>query len=162
MSRRENERAEPESERSLTISRMFEVPAHILFLACSKPEHMRDWFGPPGYPLTMCEMDFRVGGKYRFAMTGPDGVQMPPFGGEYLSIEPNRKISYTNRFEQPGAPTMVVTITFTEQAGKTRLDLHTLFETVAMKNEHTGRGYVIGVNAGLDQLEALTQRLAQS
>jgi uncharacterized protein YndB with AHSA1/START domain len=162
MKRSENEPAPPERERSLTISRELEVPARILFLACSRPEHMRDWFGPPGYPLTLCEMDFRVGGKYRFAMTGPDGVQMTPFGGEYLVIEPNRTISYTNRFEQPGAQTMVVTITFTEKAGKTRLDLHTLFESVAMMNEHTGRGYALGVNAGLDQLEVLAKGMGQS
>ena len=62
------------------------------------------WFGPKGWPITLCEMDFREGGRFRFAMTGPDGKQNTPFGGEYLEIVPNRKIVYDNAFELPDAP----------------------------------------------------------
>jgi len=156
----ERRNAEPASEREVTITRLFDVPARILFLACSTPEHMREWFGPKGFPLTRCEMDFRVGGNYRFAMTGPNGKEMTPFGGEYLAIEPDRKIAYTNRLDQPGAETMVVTITFAEQDGKTTLTQHTLFASVAMKRKHMGMGYETGVVSGLEQLGVLASRLA--
>lgn len=148
---------EPKHERELSITRVFDVSAHSLFVACSRPEHMREWFGPKGYPLTLCEMDFRVGGRYRFAMTGPDGQQMTPFGGEYLAIEQDRKISYSNRFELPDAETMVVTITLTEASGKTTLVLHTLFGSVAMKRQHMGMGYEAGVGSGFEQLDALVK-----
>ena len=80
------------AERELVVIRDFDVPARFLFEAYSKPEHLKRWFGPKGYPLTVCEVDFRVGGRFRFAMTGPDGKQNTPFGGEYLEIVPNRKI----------------------------------------------------------------------
>ena len=65
-------------------------------------------------------MDFRVGGRYRFAMTGPSGEQNTPFGGEYLEILPDRKIVFDNGFELPGAGRMVMTITFDEKGGSER------------------------------------------
>lgn len=97
-------------------------------------------------------MGFRVGGRFRFAMTGPEGRQNRPFGGQYLEIVPNRKIVFDNAFETPGAEKMLVTITCDELAGKTTLTIHTLFASVAMKNEHVGGGYERGVGSGLDQL----------
>lgn len=144
-----------ESERTVTLERDFDVPASVLFRAFSAPEHMRAWFGPPGFPLTSCEMDFRVGGRFRFAMTGPDGQLMPAFGGEYLVIEPNRKIEYTTRFEHTGAQTMIVTLSFEARGRQSRLTQRTIFETHAMKQEHMRRGYDRGVNAGFEQLAAL-------
>jgi uncharacterized protein YndB with AHSA1/START domain len=153
---RANEKgSEPHAEREVVITRDFDAPARLLFLAYSKPEHVMKWFGPKGWPITLCEMDFRVGGKFRFAMTGPDGKQNTPFGGEYLEIVPDRKIVYDNAFEVPGAEKMVVTVTFDEHGSKTKLTIHTLFGSIAMKNEHVGMGYRVGVGSGLDQLAEL-------
>lgn len=146
--------AEPEADREVVIVREMDVPARFVFRAWSRPEHLVEWFGPPGYPLTLCEVDFRVGGRFRFAMTGPTGTQMTPFGGEYLAIEPDRLIRYSNRFEQPGAETMIVTLTLEERLGRTKVTMHTLFGSVAMKQKHMEMGYAQGVNAGLDQLVA--------
>src|SRR5262245_55734961 len=130
--------AEPVSDRTHVITRAFDAPARFLFEAYSKPEHLMKWFGPKGYPLTLCEVDFRVGGRFRFAMTGPDGVENTPFGGEYLEIVPNRKIVYDNRFLTPGSPTMVHTVTLDEKSGRTTFTLTTVFESIAMKNEYLG------------------------
>jgi uncharacterized protein YndB with AHSA1/START domain len=140
------------AEREVVITRVFDAPARLLFEAHRNPEYLQRWFGPKGWPLTLCEVDFRVGGRFRFAMTGPDGKQGTPFGGEYLEIAPNRKIVYNNAFETPGAETMIVTITFDEQGGQTPLTIHTLFSSVAMKNEHVGVGYEHGIASALDQL----------
>lgn len=152
---------EPPEEREVIVTREFEAPASVLFEACAKPEHVKKWFGPKGWPLTLCEMDFRPGGRFRFAMTGPDGAQGTPFGGEYLEIVPDRKIVYDNRLETPGAERMIVTITFDERDGTTTLAVHTLFATVAMKDEHLGLGYALGVGSGLDQLADVVAELRQ-
>ena len=146
------QRNETEAERSVFITRVYDAPARLVFEAWSKPEHMMKWFGPKGWPLTLCEMDFRVGGRYRFAMTGPSGEQNTPFGGEYLEIVPDRKIVFDNGFELPGAGRMVMTISFDEKGGRTTLTSHTLFETATMRQEHVGMGFVEGTNSGLDQL----------
>ena len=154
---------EPIAEREVIITRVIDAPAHVLFKAFSAPEHIKRWFGPKGWPLTLCEMDFRAGGRYRFAMTGPDGTQGPPFGGEYLEIVPNRKIVYTNAFEMPDAETMVVTISFDEdeQSGQTTLTIHTLFASVAMKHAHLGMGYEQGWGSMLDQLAEVVAELRE-
>ncbi|HEX2115075.1 MAG TPA: SRPBCC domain-containing protein [Alphaproteobacteria bacterium] len=144
--------AEPATDREVVITREYDAPARLLFEAWSKPEHLMKWFGPVGWPLTLCEVDFRVGGRWRFAMTGSSGIQNTPFGGTYLEIVPNRKIVFDNTFEAPGAETMIMTVTFEESGGKTKVTLHTLFASVAMKNHHVGAGFVQGTNSGFDQL----------
>ncbi|MFN7142214.1 MAG: SRPBCC domain-containing protein [Myxococcota bacterium] len=146
---------EPVADREVVITRVFDAPARLVFEAYTKPEHIKRWFGPRGWPVTHCEMDFRVGGRFRFAMTGPHGRKGTPFGGEYLEIVPDRRIVYDNGFELPDAERMVVTLTFDEQDGKTTLTMHTVFASVAMYNLHVGGGFVGGTNSGLDQLEAL-------
>jgi uncharacterized protein YndB with AHSA1/START domain len=122
---------------------------------------MKKWFGPPGYPLTLCEMDFRVGGRYRFAMTGPDGVQNTPFGGEYLEIVPQVRIAFSNCFELEGAETAIMTWHFEDRGDSTHLRMVTLFGSVAMKNEHLRLGFEQGAGAGLGQLAAVVADLAQ-
>jgi uncharacterized protein YndB with AHSA1/START domain len=144
--------AESVADREVIITRVYDAPARLLFEAWSKPEHVRKWFGPKGWPITLCEMDFRKGGRFRFAMTGSSGEQNTPFGGEYLEIVTNRKIVYDNAFEEPDAEKMVVTVTFDEKAGKTTLTIHTLFASVAMRNFHVGAGFEQGFGSGLDQL----------
>ncbi|SEN76964.1 Uncharacterized conserved protein YndB, AHSA1/START domain [Rhodospirillales bacterium URHD0017] len=144
--------AEPQGDRELTITRTFDAPARLLFLAWSRPEHLKKWFGPVGYPVTMCEMDFRKGGQWRAAMTGPGGTQQTPFGGKYLEIVPDRKIVFSNGFELPGAEKMIMTVTFDEQDGRTLLTLHTLFASLAQKATHVGAGMAEGIASGLDQL----------
>ena len=153
------------SDRLVTITRVFDAPARLVFLAHSAPEHIKRWFGPRDWPVTSCEMDFRVGGRFRFTMTGPDGVMGPPFGGQYLDIVPNRKIQYDNGFLRPGfelddAEKMVTTITFDEADGKTTLTMRTVFGSDQMYNDHVGQGFIIGVNSGLDQLEEVVAELA--
>ncbi len=154
-----NQTTESTADRELVITRTFDAPARLLFEAHSKPEHIKRWFGPVGWPVTHCEMDFRVGGRYRFAMTGPDGQEGTPFGGEYLEIVSNEKIVYDDSFEAPGAEKMVVTVTFEEAAGKTTLTIHTLFGSVAMKNEHMSAGMREGFNSSLDQLGELVAEM---
>ena len=152
-------KTESETDRQIIIIRQFDVPAPILFLAHSKPEHVIKWFGPVGWPLTTCEMDFRVGGRYHFAMTGPGDEPGPPFGGEYLEIEPNRRIVYTNGFDTPGSPRFEVAITFEEVGGKTTLTMVTTFESKAVRDQYVELGFKEGVNSGLDQLADLVAAL---
>jgi uncharacterized protein YndB with AHSA1/START domain len=156
-----NQTTDDTASREHTMSRVFDAPASALFTAYSKPEHIMKWFGPEGWPVTFCEMDFRAGGQYRFAMTGPDGKQETPFGGTYLEIVPNQKIVYDNAFETEIAETMVVTVTFDEHDGKTTLTIHTLFGSAAMREAHVGGGYEMGTASALDQLAVLAADLAK-
>ena len=151
-----DEDVEPAAEREVVIRREFDAPARLLFEAYRNPEYLKRWFGPKGWPLTLCEMDFRKGGRFRFAMTGPDGIQGAPFGGEYLEIIPDRKIAYViDTYDE----LMTVTLTYEEKDGKTTLTYHTLFGSVAMKNEHIGMGFEQGITSALDQLEDIVAEM---
>jgi uncharacterized protein YndB with AHSA1/START domain len=114
---------EPEADREVIITRTYDAP-----------------------------MDFRKGGQWRAAMTGPGGEQQTPFGGEYLEIVPNRRIVFSNGFELPGAEKMIWTVTFDEKDGKTLLSIRTLFASIAQKATHVGAGMKEGMASGLDQL----------
>ncbi|MBR0645306.1 SRPBCC domain-containing protein [Plastoroseomonas hellenica] len=153
--------ADPAADREVVVTRVYDAPARLLFEAWSKPEHIMKWFGPKGWPVTLCEMDFRVSGRWRFAMTGPSGVQNTPFGGEYHEIVPNRKIVFDNGFEEPGAGRMMMTVTFDEAAdGRTTLTWRTLFPTVAMRDEYVGLGMEQGIASGFDQLTDVVRAMA--
>jgi uncharacterized protein YndB with AHSA1/START domain len=160
---------EPENLRTASVSRVMNVPARYIFLAYTTPAHLRRWFGPVGYPVTMCESDFRVGGKWRMVMTGPDGVQGPAFGGTYLEITPHSRIVYDNGFEDPSGGDMhiqnpgrmIMTTTFDEIAGQTTVTVTTLFDTIAMKDEYLGIGMAEGTLSGLDQLQDVARELSQ-
>lgn len=157
------------ADRELLLTRVVDAPARLLFLAYSKPEHVKRWFGPPGYPLTTCEMEFKEGGRFTFAMTGPDGVEGARFGGRYIEIVPSKRVVYEHGFfELPeGMPkdvmgTMRVTVTFDERSdGKTELTIHTLFETKAMRDTHAGFGYEQGVLAALPNLVEVARSLGE-
>jgi uncharacterized protein YndB with AHSA1/START domain len=159
---------EPAALREASVSRVMNVPAKYIFQAYSKPEYLMRWFGPVSYPVTMCESDFHVGGKWRMAMTGPDGVQGAPFGGTYLEITPHSRIVYDNAFEDRTggemnlkfAGTMVMTTTFTEENGVTTVTVSTLFDSVAMKEEYLGVGMTEGILSGMDQLEVVARELS--
>ncbi|WP_051695052.1 SRPBCC domain-containing protein [Caulobacter sp. UNC358MFTsu5.1] len=143
---------EAQADRQIIITRQFDAPARIVFLAHSKPEHVKRWFGPVDWPLTTCEMDFRVGGRFHFAMTGPNDEPGPPFGGEYLEIEPDRRIVYTNGFDAPGSPRFVTEVTLEETGGKTTLTQVTTFESKAVRDQYVEMGYAEGTNSAYDQL----------
>ncbi|MCY1127594.1 SRPBCC domain-containing protein [Frigidibacter sp. RF13] len=160
---------ESEAERTAVISRKIPVPARYLFAAHASADHISRWFGPVGYPVTSCDYDFRVGGRWRMVMTSPDGVEGPPFGGTILDIEPNRRIVYSNRFEdgvggemnlRNAGDEMIHTVTFDEVGGFTTVTVSILFATVAMKEEFLGIGMLEGISSGLDQWEAVAKILA--
>ena len=113
---------ERKSERELVVTRTFNGPARIVFEAWTKPELFRQWWVPKsmGMSLRSCEMDVRVGGKYRLEFE-PDGVA---FFGTYLEVTPPSRLAWTN--EEGGEGGSVTTVTFEEQRGETLLVLHEL------------------------------------
>ena len=147
------------ADRQFTITRVYDAPARLLFLAHSRPEHVSRWFGPKGWPISKCEMDFCVGGEFHMQMTSDEGELGPPFGGTYLEIEPNRKIAYDNGFEAPGSGRFHVTVLFEEFDGRTTLTVTTVFDTVAMKEEYLGLGMSEGMQSGFDQLVDVVEDL---
>ena len=116
---------ERKSERELVVTRTFNGSARIVFEAWTKPELIKRWWVPKsmGMSLLSCEMDVRVGGKYRFVF-GHDASKPMAFFGRYIEVTPYSRLVWTNEESDDGA---VTTVTFEEQDGKTLLAMHELY-----------------------------------
>lgn len=142
--------AEATADRELTITRVFDAPRHLVFKAWSAPEHLARWWGPSGYTLPVCEMDFRPGGAYRYCMRSPEGKESRVRGVFREIVGPERLVmsgGWEDEHGKVGHQT-TTTIIFEDLGGKTRLTLHTgVFESVASRDSHRG-----GWNASIERL----------
>ncbi|GAA3749589.1 SRPBCC family protein [Terriglobus aquaticus] len=75
----------------MTVTRVFDAPRELVWKAWTSQEYAAQWWGPKGFTAPFCEIDFRVGGKYRFCMRSPEGQEYWT-GGEYYEIVPHEKI----------------------------------------------------------------------
>ncbi len=125
---------ERKSDRELVVTRTFNVPAHIVFEAWSKPELFKQWWVPKsaGMSLLSCDMDIRTGGVYRLVFRHPAFDQPMAFFGTYKEVTPHKRLVWTNEESDQGA---VTTVTFEENAGKTLVTLHELYPTKAALDE---------------------------
>jgi uncharacterized protein YndB with AHSA1/START domain len=126
---------ERKSEREIVVTRTFDAPARIVFEAWTKPELFRQWWVPKsvGMSLLSCEMDVRVGGKYRFEFAHGDS-QMA-FFGTYKDVTPHSRLVWTNDESDGGA---VSTATFEERGGKTLLVYHELYPSKEALDANAG------------------------
>jgi uncharacterized protein YndB with AHSA1/START domain len=126
---------ERKSEREIVVTRTFNGPARIVFEAWTKPELFRQWWVPKsiGMSLLSCEMDVRVGGRYRLEFAHGDS-QMA-FFGTYKEVTPHSRLVWTNDESDGGA---VSTVTFAETGGKTLLVYHELYPSKEALDANAG------------------------
>ena len=77
------------SDREIVITRTFDAPRPVVFDAWTKPEHVAQWWDPSRVPLTVCEIDLRPNGAFRFVHRGPAGLAHPFTGSTGKSRRPN-------------------------------------------------------------------------
>jgi uncharacterized protein YndB with AHSA1/START domain len=151
---------ERKSERELVVTRTFNAPARIVFEAWTKPELFKQWWVPKsmGMFLRSCEMDVRVGGRYRLVF-GHDASNSAEFFGRYIDVTPHSRLVWTNDEAGDGGP--VTTVTFEEEGGKTLLVVHELYPSkAALDAAGTGAAEVMGET--FEQLDELLVTLGAS
>jgi uncharacterized protein YndB with AHSA1/START domain len=144
--------------RELTVERVFNAPRELVFQMWQDPQHLAHWWGPKGWTLPICTVDFRPGGIWHYCMRGPDGEES--WGKAFYEeiVAPDR-IVYRDTFIDaegnviPGTPEMLITVSFTEQDGKTKLTSTTQFATVADLEAVLAMGAVEGIGETWDRLE---------
>ena len=126
---------ERKAEREIVVTRTFNAPARLVFEAWTKPELFRQWWVPKsiGMSLLSCEMDVRVGGRYRLEFAHGDS-QMA-FFGTYKEVTPHSRLVWTNDESDGGA---VSTVTFEERGGKTLLVYHELYPSKEALDANAG------------------------
>jgi len=148
--------AERKSERELVVTRTINGPARVVFEAWTRPELFKQWWVPKSFGLSLlsCEMDVRVGGRYRLVFKG-DPEPMA-FYGRYIEVTPHSRLVWTN--EEGGDSGQVTTVTFEERGGKTLLVMHDLYPSKEALDDAIASGSTAG---GMDeQFEQLDKLLA--
>ncbi len=146
------------SDHEIVLTRVFDAPRQLVFDAISKPELLKRWFGPHGHSLVVCEVDFRVGGAWRFVLESPDGRSMG-MSGVYHEIVPAERTVHTEGFDDyPGDS--VITTVLTEHDGKTTLTATALYESQEVRDAVVESGMEHGAAETYDRLADLLPSLA--
>jgi uncharacterized protein YndB with AHSA1/START domain len=137
MAERNNNLAESSAGQELVITRVFDAPRDVVWKAWTDPERVKRWWGPKNFTAPVCKIDLRVGGTYLSCMRSPEGQDYWSTG-VYREIVPSERIVCTDSFaDEKGNPVppshygmggdwpseLLVTVTFEEQKGKTKLTL---------------------------------------
>ena len=137
----------------ILITREFEAPAHLVYRACTEPDLVRRWWSGKRGEMTVCEIDLRVGGKWRYAMAADSSGTEVAFHGEYREIVPDERIVNTEVFEPFPDHGALCTMTLTEHDGRTTLTTLVQHSTVRARDMHINSGMEGGMQEAFDKLE---------
>jgi uncharacterized protein YndB with AHSA1/START domain len=154
-------RVVPKSDREIQITRDFNAPRKLVFDAYTKPELVRKWlFGPPGWTFDVCEIDLRVGGKYRYVWRMPPDTVMG-MGGVYREIKAPERIVSTEKFDDPWYPGEAIgTVVMTESGGKTLVTTTLVYESQEIRDGVLKSPMESGMGMSYDRLAQLVESLA--
>jgi uncharacterized protein YndB with AHSA1/START domain len=150
---------------ALILERVFDAPHEQVFQAFSEAEQLKHWWGPRGWTLSACTVDFRPGGVWHYCMKCEDKNQGEFYGMEswgkavYREIVANEKIVYTDYFsdaegnEADGMPASQITVIFEQDAGKTKLVSRSVFDSSEALQTVLDMGVEQGIAETWDRLE---------
>lgn len=141
------------TDREIVLTRVFDAPRRLVFDAFTKPELLKRWFGPRGWSLVVCEVDFKVGGGFRFVLRGPDGKDMGMRGVYREIVAPERSVHMESFDDYPGESQ--VTSVLTEQGGKTTLTATVLYASPEIRDAVVKSGMEHGAAESYDKLAEL-------
>ena len=148
------------SDREVRTTRAFNAPRTLVWDCHTKPELVRRWMlGPPGWTMPVCEIDLRVGGKYRYVLKGPEGMEMG-FGGTYDEVKKPERIVTRELFDQDwtGGETRN-TLVLTEAAGVTTVTQTVLYASKEARDGALATPMAEGMEAGYGLMETLLETL---
>ena len=131
------------TECELVITRIFDAPRPLVFKLWTEPEHLVRWWGPRGFTPISARTDVRLGGAWSPSMRGPDGSVIHKHGVYRELVAPERLVLTYITDDAAGipGPETLVTVTFTDIDGKTKLTLHqAAFQSIAVRDDHA-RGW---------------------
>jgi uncharacterized protein YndB with AHSA1/START domain len=148
------------SECDIVLTRLFSAPRALVFEAMTRPEHIRRWWGNlgDGYSVPVCEVDLRVGGRWRFVNRHPQGEAA--FHGVYRDIAPPDRLVFTEIFEAFPDAESVVSAVFTEEDGQTRLTATCTYPSREVRDMVVQSGMAKGAGLSYDRLEDLVVELS--
>jgi uncharacterized protein YndB with AHSA1/START domain len=151
------------SDREIVLTRLFDAPRALVFEAMTRPEHVKRWWGilDDKHSVVVCEIDLRVGGKWRFVGRGPRG-DGPEFYGVYREIAAPERVVFTEIYAPFPDVESVVTTVLTEEHGKTRFTATCLYPSIDVRDMVIKSGMEKGAAISYDRLEEVASELQRS
>jgi uncharacterized protein YndB with AHSA1/START domain len=150
------------ADNQILITRQFNAPRRLVWKAYTTPELVKRWWSGQKGTVTSAEIDLRVGGAWRSVMVTNEGFEVA-FRGEYREIVPDERLVNTEIFE--GIPDAddhagLITVTFTEQDGRTFLEMLCEYRDKADRDAVIDSGMESGMQESMDALEQVAVSLA--
>lgn len=146
-------------DREFVITRVLDAPRDLVWEVLTGADHIPHWWGPAQYVTNVDQMDVRVGGRYRYVQTGPDGTEHG-FRGEYLEVVPPERLVCTFEYEGMPGHISIDAMTLEDMGdGRTLLTTRSTFSTREDRDGLVQAGMESGVREAYDRLEVLAQAL---
>jgi len=149
------------ADTQILITREFDAPKHLVYKAWTTPELVRRWWHANRGEMTVCDIDLRVGGKWRYVMNA-EGFGDVGFHGEYREIVPNERLVSTEVYEMiPDADEHAAldTLTLEEVDGRTIMAILVEHPTKEGRDAHIESGMEAGMQDAMDLLEEVAVSL---
>jgi uncharacterized protein YndB with AHSA1/START domain len=148
------------ARREVILTRIFDAPPQLVWMAWTDPRHMAQWWGPKGFTNPVCELDVRQGGAIRIHMRAPNGAVHPMTGNFEEVIPPERLVFTFVARDQDGNPLLEgrTTVTFEDVGGRTTLTVHARAVGVAPIAPQMLAGMEMGWTQSLERLAELVER----
>lgn len=148
------------SDREVVVERVVNAPRALVFDCHTKPELLKRWLlGPDGWTMPLCEVDLRVGGKYRYGWRGPAGEEMT-MSGVYHDIDAPERIAQNQFFNDEPASETEVTLELIERDGRTTIRNIIVYPSKEIRDMVMAQGMTDGMEAGYVRLDNLVPELA--
>lgn len=148
------------SDTEVLVKRSFDAPAKLVWRAYVEPDLMRRWCGStPGWSMTVCEMDMRVGGTYQWRWRSDENGMEFGFTGEVLEITEHERIVHTQIFDpgdlgvSMGSEPSIITVTFDETDGITKVGTTIKYASKADRDEALATGMTEGMEMNYKRLD---------
>ncbi len=150
---------DPQALRFTIVTEFAAAPERV-WQVWEDPRQLERWWGPPTWPATFVDHDFRVGGRSSYYMTGPDGEKAHGWW-EFTGISAPRELQFDDGFaDDTGSPadTMPTThahVLFEAIDAGTRMTITARFDTIEALEQLVGMGMLEGMTLALGQIEEI-------
>jgi uncharacterized protein YndB with AHSA1/START domain len=143
------------TDREIVLTRTFAAPGPLVFDAYTRPELLTRWYGARGWNLVGCDLELRLGGRYRFESLGPGGEVMVQ-AGTVQEVRAPVRLVLTELFEDQSYPgETLITHEFTEHNGQTTVTTTVRYATPEGRDTVLRYPMARGVGEAGDRLDAL-------
>ncbi len=144
----------------VVVVRDFSAPRNTVFDAWTKPELMSRWLlGPPGWTMPVCEMDLRVGGRFRWRWRNDAGTEFG-FTGVFREVVRPSRLVHTQVYD-PGTvggnmgAEALITAVLIEKGGVTTYTTTIRYQSKVDRDAAISTGMTDGMEQSYTKLDAL-------